>query len=255
MYRTFEGGNGKMRKCFVTAFVLVLLVATTGLALEKTAMRATDLEQPNQWNAQTTCTVRYYNTCTGWVWIFTGWSPNDVVGTCYNTCCQPGQSTVLQSTTVYQHEAYQAPAGYNFTGVIEVRPGCDFCVPALASLPLDWQPLGTGGWMTKVFDWNIPVPDQFLVTMQVGPGPGNPAGIVTDHPAAGPTGPQACGYCYPNPRTCTSFYFGPSTSPLCPGTSLTDGICCVEWYWYSTLLCEGVAVESDSWTNIKALYK
>ena len=45
-----------MRKCFVTAFVLVMLVASASFALEKTAMRATDIERADDWNAAYTCT-------------------------------------------------------------------------------------------------------------------------------------------------------------------------------------------------------
>ena len=74
-----------MRKYFLTAFVLAasLMVATSGLALEKTAVRMNDTVRPGDWNAGTSCTVQYYNTCTGWLWVWSGWSPGDVLGTCF----------------------------------------------------------------------------------------------------------------------------------------------------------------------------
>jgi hypothetical protein len=236
-----------MRKCFVTAFVLVLLVASASFALEKTAVRATNVERPGTWNAQTTCSVAYYNFCTGWLWVWSGWSPYDVVGVCYNTCCDPGETSVLMTT--WERVWTGAPTGYGFTGVIEVRNGCDYCVSPLAGQPFYFYT----GWNGHA--WGFPVADPFLVTVEFGPTPGAPTRIASDHPAIGPTGPQACGYCYPMPRTCHSFYYGTSTSPLCPGTSLTDGVCCVEWYWDCALVCEPVGVEQQSWTNIKALYK
>jgi hypothetical protein len=235
-----------MRKCFVTAFVLVLLVASASFALEKTAMRATDIERSDQWNAQTTCSVGYYNYCTGWIWVWGGWSPFDIIGVCYNSCCDPGDITALMTTWELVYTA--APAGYNFTGMIEVRPACDACIPPIAGQPFYFY----SGWNGHA--WGVPVPNSFLVTVTMGPGPALPSRFASDHPAAGPTGPQACGYCYPMPRTCHSFYYGTAASPFCPGTSLTDGICCVEFVWDCALTCD-IAVEQESWSNIKALYR
>jgi hypothetical protein len=68
-----------MRKCFLIALAVTLVVASASFALEKTAVRHADIEREN-WGAATTCTVAYYNFCTGWLWVWSGWSPNDVVG-------------------------------------------------------------------------------------------------------------------------------------------------------------------------------
>jgi hypothetical protein len=235
-----------MRKCFVAAFVLVMLVASSSFALEKTAVRATDIERADSWSAATTCSVAYYNYCTGWIWVWSGWSPTDMLGVCFNPCCRnPNGLAGLQATWEYIWTG--APAGYGFTGTIEILPECTPSVP-IAGAPFYFY----SGWNGHV--WGVQVPDPFMVRVTLGPTPASPMTIMTDHPAVGPTGPQACGYCYPNPRTCHSYYLGTSGSPYAAGVSMSDGICCVELVWDAQFSCN-VAVEDASWANIKALYK
>ena len=91
--------------------------ATSGLALEKTAARMSDDTRAGDWNAGTTCSVAYYNTCTGWVWVWSGYSPNDVVGVCFDNCCLPNHGFV---TSNWAFVWTAAPAGYGFTGTIAV---------------------------------------------------------------------------------------------------------------------------------------
>jgi hypothetical protein len=246
-----------MRGTFVAtlAVMMVLVLASASVTLEKTALRVTDLERPNEWNPQSVCTVAYYNYCTGWIWVWGGWSPTDVIGVCYDDCCNlyayPGSRSVLMRTWELVYTA--APPGYCFTGVIEVWDPVDDpinrCpVNLLAAAPFYFY----SGW--NGHSWGISVSNPFVVTVSCGYVPGLPSRFASDRPAAGPTGPQACGYCYPMPRTCHSYYYGTVASPLCPGSTLTDGICCAEWIWYAGLACP-IAVRDDSWANIKALYR
>ncbi|MBZ0267963.1 hypothetical protein K8I85_07395, partial [bacterium] len=86
------------------------------------------------------------------------------------------------------------------------------------------------------------------------PGP-RPAAFPTDHPAAGPTGPQACDLCYPSTRTIHTFRFGNADSPLCPGSPLNDGVCDAEaLYWSAQFSC-AISVEPTSWGSLKNLYR
>jgi hypothetical protein len=240
-----------MRKCLliVLSVAAILVLASTSFALEKTAMRATDIERPDDWNAQVTCSVSYYNFCTGWIWVWGGWSPFDIVGVCYNTCCTSGGGQGLVTTWELIYTA--APPGYGFTGSIDVWTTDPLCglIGWLAGQPFYFY----SGWNGHAWG-GLPVPNSFVVSVTCGPGPALPSRIASDHPAAGPTGPQACGYCYPLPRLCNSYYYGTATSPLYPGSSLTDGICCIEWVWDCQLTC-GIAVTNDSWANIKSLYR
>ena len=239
-----------MRKYFITAFVLAasLVFATSGLALEKTAARMTDDGRAGDWNAGTTCSVAYYNTCTGWVWVWSGWSPGDVIGVCFDNCCLPSHGFVV-SNWAFVWTA--APSGYGFTGTIAVSDADADCCPAgtLQATPF----LPASGW--NLYTWNAKISGSaFTVTVTHGPASGSPLSYATDHPAAGPTGPQSCGTCFPSTRPTNSFYYGTPAAPLCPGSGLDDGVCTSEFLWDAQLSCV-VSVEEASWGSIKNLYR
>jgi hypothetical protein len=242
-----------MRKFFTTALVLaaVMSLATTGLALEKTAARIDD-SRADFWSQDYTCSVAYYNFCTGWIWCWSGWSPNDMFGTCFTTCCNPALGETTTLTASWAYACTGSPTGYGFTGAMEVWGTDGACCP---TAPLFSQPLlVASGW--NGLGWGVSVPDQFIMMYVCSPATGDPFAMATDHPAAGPTGPQACGYCYPSPRTTFSFYYGTPTTILCPGSPLDDGICYAELVFDVALDCiEGVSVEDSSWGTIKGLYR
>jgi hypothetical protein len=239
-----------MRKYFLTAFVLAasLAFATSGLALEKTAARMTDDTRPGDWNAGTTCSVAYYNTCTGWVWVWSGWGPNDVIGVCFDNCCAPAGG-VLTANWTYVWTA--APSGYGFTGTIAVSDADQNCCPTAADESQTFLPIS--GWNSYL--WNSKFGGRFVVSVTHGPATGSPLAYASTHPAAGPTGPAACGTCY-LPGVEHSFYYGTAASPLCPGSTLNDGsLCGAEWLWDAQLACQPISVEESSFGSIKNLYR
>jgi len=64
----------------LAAMIAVFAFTTTGSALEKTSARL-DGSDRDIWRAGTvTCSIVYYNTCTGWIWVWSGWSPTDRFG-------------------------------------------------------------------------------------------------------------------------------------------------------------------------------
>ncbi len=238
------------KRLTVVVVVGLALAASSVGALEKTAMRVTDVEQ-GDWASPTTCALTYYNYCTGWIWVWGGWQPNDVIGVRFHAdnCGFPGEQQYLCTTSELIYTA--APLGYGFTGTIDVwTTDANSClVGRVAGQPFYFQ----SGW--NVHAWGgMVIPRAFVVTVTFGPGPGIPSRMASDHPAVGPTGPQACGYCYALPRTCRSYYYGTATSPYCPGVSLSDDVCCVEWIWESALVNPN-SLQPSSWGNIKALYR
>jgi hypothetical protein len=244
-----------MRKFFVTTFVLaaMLCLATSALALEKKAALATD--RADDWNAVSTCVVTYYNTCTGWLWVWSGFGDDGKLGLCVDSCCSAGQASALNQSIVYVLTS--APPGYGFTGSIDVRAGDAQCCPtgpAIASQPL--LPTNPGNRLQLVNWGGVSVPNRFVITLtlQEDQGFASPAGLGTDHPAAGPTGPQACGSCYPATRPIHTFFYGTSSTVLCPGSTLNDGICDAELLWDVNISCV-VSVDESSWGSIKSLYK
>lgn len=240
-----------MRKYFLTAFVMaaMLVFATSGFALEKTAVQFDGDNGLDEWNAGATCSVLYYNTCTGWLWIWSGWSPGEYFGTCFTNCC--GDDGQLTSSFVFVFSPY--PTGYGFTSTIAVENVDENCCPTgqIASQVFFPAP---SAWNN--FGWGVNVGATFAITITISEAAtlANPVEIATDHPAAGPIGPQACGACYPNPRTSNTYHYGLKGSPSCPGSGLSDGICDVELFNVAVLACP-VSVEEASWGSIKNLYR
>jgi hypothetical protein len=235
-----------MRKFFVSAFVLaaLLVFASSGLALEKTAVQA-NLDR-GDWNAGTSsCSIVYYNICTGWVWVWSGWAANSVLGTVYDTCCDPANESTYVTGT-YFYYATGAPPGYGFTGTVSLEgvDGNDCPTGAIASQPV----LPVSGW--NFFVWGNDVPNRFAQVHVLADefNFGTPVNIYSD-------GAQACGICFPTTRTTSSYTWGTTGSPLCPGFNLNDGACNVEWLAPAQVVCNTIAVEDDSWGSIKNLYR
>jgi len=244
-----------MRKFFVTTFVLaaMLCLATSAMALEKKAV-AFDDSRSDDWNAGASCRVNYYNICTGWVWCWSGFGDDARIGLVVNSCCGAGESAALLQSIHFLCTA--APSGYGFTGTIAVHNADANNCPvgaAIASQPylpnyvtFPFQTVSWGG---------VPVPNKFIILATLNEaGFASPAAFGTDHPAAGPTGPVACGTCYPTNRTNRTFVYGTTSSPSCPGSAINDGICDAQFFWDIDLAC-AVSVEESSWGSIKGLYR
>ena len=143
-----------------------------------------------------------------------------------------------------------APSGWGFTGTIAVTSADVNCCP---TAPLASQPfLPITGWNRYV--WNVNVGSSFVITIG-GLGENTPMAFTSDRPAAGPTGPAACGFCYPATRVNHSYYYGTINSPLCPGMSLHDGTCAAQWLMDAQLACQPVSLEESSFGSIKGLYR
>jgi hypothetical protein len=232
--------------CCVLAILIVGTSTASSVALEKAPVRA-DVERDG-WISRGTDTISYWNVCTGWAWVWSGWEPEARLGVVFDLAPLP--VSLYQSWWFF---GTGAPSGYGFTGTIGIHSvdaqGCP-SVAALASQPF----LPEDGWNHNV--WNgLPVPSRFAVLGAFGPGEANPATPWSDRPAAGPTGPDACGNCYPTTRVTHSFRFGTVGSPLCPGSTFYDGVCDAELMLDADIRIEGVSVEEASWGSVKALYR
>jgi hypothetical protein len=226
--------------------VTALCFAHPAAALQKTAARMPETDRTDQWNAATTCTLAYYNTCTGWIWLW-HFFECDVIGVCYTSPFESATGLLTTSVLTYSW----VPPGWAYTGTIDVwETDPDCCTMShLSGQPFDFS----GGWARN--EWNgLIVPNRFLITVTLGPNSAYPPNFASDHPMVGPTGPQACGHCYPTNRKSQSYYFGNSHSPKCPPLTLSDGICCVEWIW-DARVCGPFGLEESSWSGIKLLYR
>jgi hypothetical protein len=243
-----------MRNAFapVVAAACVLLSAPAS-AFEKHSVRVGD-SLADAWTGGATCRINYYNICTEWIWCWQGFGDDYRIGVVAESCCGPGEPAVLCQTTHFLCEI--APIGYEFVGSIAVHAVDANDCPV--EPPIQSQPYlpGYGSFPFSVVNWGcVPVPSRFAIVMTLSEyGFPNPAQFGTDHPAAGPTGPQACGVCYPANRPNHSFRYGTKASPICPGLPFNDGVCDAQLYWDIDLACT-VSVEESSWGKIKGLYR
>jgi len=239
-----------MYKLLLSAALLAasLLTASVGHALEKTAMPFKGGDHRDEWATGTqTCTVSYFNYCTGWAWIWYNLPPGDRVGVAFSDC---GGACTLGASDMFFWQG--ALSGYGLTGTIAVYASDDNECPTgppLASQAL----LPVTGW--NIASWDTPVPNDFVIVYEFANAtwPWRPA-PVTDHPSAGPTGPQACGTCYPTSRVNHTFLYGSAGSPLCPGSAMSEGVCDSQVLANAYMSCS-VPVESRSWAGIKAQYR
>jgi hypothetical protein len=233
---------------FVLAPVAMIALTTPASALEKTSARMID--RPEDWSASTTGTIRYYNNCTGWVWVWSGWAPGEQLGVNFDTgpCTTP---PVLNASWALTFSG--VPSGYGFTGTIAAVGGQDCAAPVVASQP--YLPPVADGWNATVWG-GVTVPESFsiLVTWQAMTGFTNDTGLASDHPFAGATGPAACGTCFPTTRVVASRYYGVGGAYCPSGTTLSDGLCDIEFMIDVNVKCV-TSVESLSWGQIKNIYR
>jgi hypothetical protein len=232
------------------AGAVVLLVPGGGSALEKVPSRAPSARAEAWKSAMSSPWVSYHNTCTGWVWVWSGFEDQARFGVHYT----PPNLTDL--TESYLFFARSTPSGYGYTGSSSIHAldeeNCPI-EPAIETVPF----LPEEGWNQFVWEGYCSVPFVHLVTLGSSSEPGEPipVEVVTDRPAPGPTGPIACGTCYPTTRQTHSYLYGTVGSPLCPGATFFDGFCDAELIAMAGFEGIPVSVKSASWGSIRALYR
>jgi hypothetical protein len=208
---------------------------------------------PPSWSSSGEVQVAYYNFCTGWHHGWSDWDDGDRLGVVFDSYCQPGETATLVDSRIYCG-VVACPPGYGFTGTVGVYDvDADLC-------PVD-PPLFSQTWLPAAgqneFTWNTPVGERFAVVATLADDPGdpweNPTLFVTDC-SQGPTGPPACGTCYPTTRVSRSYVWSASGIPYCPGWRFTDYTCDVELAFDVGLNC-AVGVSARTWGRIKALYR
>ena len=229
----------------VAVFVAFTFLCPTGaVTLEKTLSR---LDDEDDWSSSGTgsFTLQYWNSCVGWSWVWSEWGLYERLGVAFDA----GESAYLES--VEMSISRGAPPGYGFTGFLQVYlttaneclfGGAMFTVPTLLQEGVVNYPLG------------VMVPARFAVTYTMTGPSWNPIRFRTDFSAAGPTGPAACGTCFPTTRITHSYSYGTAANPLCPGIRLNDNVCDCELLW-TAHLNRPVSVEEGNWGAIKSLYR
>ncbi|MEZ5066001.1 MAG: hypothetical protein R3B81_14805 [bacterium] len=231
----------------VGAALAMFALGTPVLALERAGEAVLDLSTESPWVGTETCELRYYNFCTGWFWIWDA-QDGDRSGTVFEAC-HPGCEVV--SAMAWFPDQAQHGRGYTaLIGLYAVDDEDCPQEPPLASM-VYFQQLG---WQTFHFG-GVPVPPRFaLMATHANSYYGRQIGFFSDHPAAGPTGPIACGSCYPSNRVGHSYIWGNVASPACPGELIEDAVCPAEFLLSVQLSCTSEVTE-DSWSRIRSMFR
>jgi hypothetical protein len=252
-----------LRKVILAAAVglLAVSVAGNGLALErnKTLTRFTAGDRdPGPWGAQTYCTVGYYNYCAGWVYVWSGWSPSDVVGVEFNAEDCPGYGGPDECRTfafawIYIWDSYPT---YGFTA----SAGCarqDVVHGHLGEIthlepPHEWYP----GWaLVDLGGCHVGPNGIVIMHWDYGQYPSFPtdARPLNCNPGDGSPPCMTC------PQPHHTYYYGSlatgnfSGSPFMAGVYFPSGN---DWMLDVIWVCVGpTAVEPSSWGNIKSMYE
>ncbi len=239
-------------RCLVAAVSIVAIgLPVTAMALEKEPLRIPDIDRPElpEWNRGYTCSVAYYNICTGWTWVWSGFPADTRLGVHVTACCTTATDTV-RVTDFFTYFLTGVPTGYGFTGSFDAwaadSNGCPSGDPiatqALPPVGPDWNLIDFGG--------PVEVPVDFVLTYTLGPTGGSPVSVLTDSPFTD------LGVCYPGPRVTRSAVYGTSGSPTCPGSTFFDGVADAELLMFIGLDCEPlVSVDRTSWGGLKSLYR
>lgn len=232
----------------VSISAVVVLAASGAHALERRAARVGNVDG-EPWTSASTCAITYYNYCNGWLWGWSGFPSGGRVGVQFDGC---GEGAELRQTGEYMFGGI--PFGYSYVGSMRIyatdADGCPMGAP-LATWTRRFHDSAPGSWWVQ--SWHhLRVPSSFALVWEGGiPG----VGFLSDHPGRGPTGPEACGLCYPVTRQNHSFVWGPPSAP-CPGAPLNhgDSACDAQLLWYATLSAS-TATEPSTWARVKAMYR
>jgi hypothetical protein len=177
------------------------------------------------------------------------WEPDAQVGVCFDS---PGDGAILTTSWHFELVGGVVP-GYAFSATIDVYAADSDRCPVGA--PLASQ-VAYYDWYWSQYVWNIPVPASFVlaVTWHEWPPVYENHYVRTDMPAPGPTGPPACGTCYPTTREAHSFVYHDGVEEHRPGLTFFDGVCDAELMWHAQFSV-GVGVQELSWGRVKSLYR
>lgn len=184
---------------------------------------------------------RWYNLCSGYLWIYGDWACGEAVGVQFGgpeqPCVAPG-NVVKRAITYYRN----VRAGYGTVDVhIDADDNGDGCPDATLASDLDLDP----GLRWNCSEFNVCIPSGFVIIRTHLDGGGEPT-LATDGPFSEACDPIGV------PR---SFYYGINGSACIPWqgpTSRYDNFLC--WLIVDSGDCS-TSTESTSWGRLKGLYR
>lgn len=248
-----------MKKSYLVTAVaglLALCSVASAFAVEPYLLRESTNGDPGQ--AGTPCLLtgntngtagnyRWYNVCSGYIWIFSAWVANEGVGVLYGGT---GNPAVIPTNDVKRTITYFRNVVQSYSQTVDVfvdHATSAGCITGNIASDLNLDP----GLRWNCSEFNARLCDNtsgYVVVRQQHDGGAAPT-FATDGPFANA--------CDPNPPQ-RSYYFGINGSACLAWPGQTDAA--DNWLQWlildvNALPCPGTAVENKSWGNIKGLYR
>lgn len=243
----------------LSALVLSAFLSASADIVQKTpiAERAGAADQPpaSQTLSGGNCTVIYYNFCSGWIWLWSGFQAGDVIGVSFDLpgdCCWYGGACFHGGHFWYWR--YTQPA-YGFTityNLYDTDAGGCLTGESHGSATLDpverWNFTGEIGAVHSEITAITATWDRGTLPY-----------AVTDNNASNLNAGPVCNLDAGTPGTGSSLqYVAAGTTVYCPPAAFADGVGYTDllvagYFWY---LCScDIATEDASWGEIKSLFQ
>jgi hypothetical protein len=247
-----------MRLLLLVGSVLIFLstLASADIPFRREAFHDDGLENQTSGWTSGTCTIVYYNYCSGWLWTYAPFAPARdryyyQIGVVFNLPADCGKmpGEVCTNTGFWWYWRYTLPGyidrvSYDLWVVDE-----DACKvgPSLGTLP-DRDPIERWNYYSGLGSTTAD-----HVAIMASPVSGSPR-IATDNNARNSQAPIACAD-WPGPIEPHSFWFGTPGTQYCPPDAFRDGFGPVQILMRASFSCEATAVEPSSWGAIKTLFR
>ncbi|MFH1277736.1 MAG: hypothetical protein ABIK65_05105 [Candidatus Eisenbacteria bacterium] len=199
------------------------------------------------------CSIVYYNYCSGWIWIYSGFAAGDEAGVAYDLPVDCGKlpGETCTNTHFWWYWRYTAP-GYGFTVTYNLyNLDGQLCkiLPSLGTSTSD-----------PVERWNLEAG-----LGAVGSITSDDAAIIATYNAG--TLPYLAtdnnGKNYQAPLACPAYsvggmhgmYWGGALTQYCPPQYFGDGYGAVEILADAGFDCQPTSTEDASWTGVKSLFR
>ena len=244
-----------MKKLLLVSLLTLGLAFAVSADVNKPSQAIQDTEltpHGSQGGGAGSCSLIYYDICSGWIWIYSGWGAGDQIGVAFDLPAGCGKLAGEHccNTGLWWYWRYTAP-GYGFSvsyGLYNTD----------ATLCLAGQTGGFAG-LDPTERWNFTAGlgcvTSDVATITATWDKGTLPYAATDNNVSNSVGGPACAGVPINPPTSFAYYIAAGPTTYCPPAYFADALGPIEFLMDAGFVCGGTATEEASWGEIKSLFQ